>query len=199
MQGYFAAAVMILLLTMILLRARIMKKQGIKVISFGEIDKKDFFIPPFFFLFMYFILANTFDWPWIFKNFFFSLDWLRWAGVFVCGGGLTLLLLSLISFGQPFRIGIDEKKPDKLVTTGVFALSRNPIYTAFGLVMFGMFLIFPNAVFLVYFIAAILLFNRQVLLEEEYLKKHYGEEYLEYCREVQRYLFIADKHKRQLR
>jgi protein-S-isoprenylcysteine O-methyltransferase Ste14 len=36
--------------------------------------------------------------------------------------------------------------------------------------------------------AATWLFRRQVLREEEYLKKRYGEEYTDYCRRVRRYL-----------
>jgi hypothetical protein len=39
--------------------------------------------------------------------------------------------VTLKSFGDSFRVGIDEKKPDKLVTSGMFAISRNPIYVCF--------------------------------------------------------------------
>jgi hypothetical protein len=38
---------------------------------------------------------------------------------------------------------------DKLVTTGVFAFSRNPIYVAFGCVLLGQFLVFPDWILLV--------------------------------------------------
>jgi protein-S-isoprenylcysteine O-methyltransferase Ste14 len=41
---------------------------------------------------------------------------------------------------------------------------------------------------LVYMVAGIWLFHRQVSREEEYLKKHYGQQYLEYCKRVRRYL-----------
>ena len=98
------------------------------------------------------------------------------------------MLVSLVSFGSSFRIGIDTDHPDKLVTSGVFALSRNPLYVAFWIVLFGQFLVIPNWILLVYLGAATWLFNRQVLREEEYLKEHYGREYLEYCNRVRRYL-----------
>ncbi|HEY5159234.1 MAG TPA: hypothetical protein VII93_14830 [Anaerolineales bacterium] len=42
-------------------------------------------------------------------------------------------------------------------------------------------------ILLVYIGAAIWLFHRQVLQEEDYLKKHYGKEYSEYCNRVRRY------------
>lgn len=93
-----------------------------------------------------------------------------------------------MSFGMSFRVGIDTEHPEKLITTGIFACTRNPIYLAFGLVLVGQFLIFSNWILLVYLIAAGWLIHRQVLREEAYLKQHYGEEYLAYCEQVRRYL-----------
>jgi protein-S-isoprenylcysteine O-methyltransferase Ste14 len=54
-------------------------------------------------------------------------------------------------------------RPDRLVTTGIFGVTRNPIYAAFGCVLLGQFLVFPNWIPLVYLIAGIRLFHRQVL------------------------------------
>jgi protein-S-isoprenylcysteine O-methyltransferase Ste14 len=108
--------------------------------------------------------------------------------VFFCLAGLLLLLWGLVSFGRSFRVGIDTDRPDKLITTGVFAFSRNPIYVAFASILLGQFLIFPNWILLACIGAAAWLFHRQVVREEAYLKKHYGREYAEYCRRVRRYL-----------
>ncbi|HCF49202.1 MAG TPA: isoprenylcysteine carboxylmethyltransferase family protein, partial [Syntrophomonas sp.] len=68
-----------------------------------------------------------------------------------------------------------EDQPGALITTGAFAVSRNPIYTAFGFILLGIFLIFPNWVVLLYLLAGLWLMNRQVLREEESLQKIYGE------------------------
>jgi protein-S-isoprenylcysteine O-methyltransferase Ste14 len=54
--------------------------------------------------------------------------------------------------------------------------------------LIGEFLIFPNWILLIYIGAAVWLFHRQVLREEEYLRMHYGPEYSEYCKRVRRYL-----------
>jgi protein-S-isoprenylcysteine O-methyltransferase Ste14 len=118
---------------------------------------------------------------------FFHSEVISWVGVFFCLVGLSLLLWSLVSFGQSFRVGIDTDNPDKLITIGVFTFSRNPIYLAFTFILLGQFLIFSNWILLVYIGAAIWLFHRQVLREEDYLKEHYGKEYLEYCNRVRRY------------
>jgi len=95
---------------------------------FGSIDKTDFLIPPFALFYFYTVFAAAFDLPIVSTQRFCHSEVISWVGVFLCFGGLILLLLSLVSFGKSFRVGIDIDHPDKLVTTGVFAFSRNPIY-----------------------------------------------------------------------
>ena len=53
---------------------------------------------------------------------------LAWLGLIVCYLALCLFFWSLLSFGRAWRIGIDEQHSDELVTTGAFAVSRNPIF-----------------------------------------------------------------------
>ncbi len=188
MPRYFAALTLVLLLGMVLTRAWLMKRQGIEVMNFGKIDKTDFLIPPFALFYFYTVLAAAFGLPLVSMQEFLHSDGIRWVGVFLCLAGLLLLLWSLVSFGQSFRVGIDTDRPDKLITTGVFAFTRNPIYVAFAVILAGQFLVFSNWILLVYLGAAVWLFHRQVLREEDYLKKHYGQAYAEYCRRVRRYL-----------
>jgi protein-S-isoprenylcysteine O-methyltransferase Ste14 len=56
------------------------------------------------------------------------------------------------------------------------------------LVLAGEFLVFTNWVTLAYLLAGTWLFHRQVLREEEFMRRQYGEEYQTYCRRVRRYL-----------
>ena len=188
MQKYFGAFTIILLITMVITRVFLLKRQGVKAMKFGEIDKKDFLIPPFALFYFYLIFANAFNLPAIGKTEIFYTEITSWIGVFFCLTGPVLMFWSLISFKKSFRVGIDLDHSDELITTGVFAYSRNPMYTAFGLVLLGQFLIFPSSIFLGYLVGAIWLFHRQVLLEEAFLKSHYGETYLKYCKRVNRYI-----------
>ena len=59
---------------------------------------------------------------------------------------------------------------------------------AFGIILIGQFLIFPNWILLVFCGAAAWLFHRQVLREETSLIEQYGKEYLDYCKKVRRYI-----------
>jgi protein-S-isoprenylcysteine O-methyltransferase Ste14 len=187
-QRYFGALTIVLLLGMVWARVLLMRRHGIKAVKFGGIDKKDFLIPPFAFFYFYTVFAAAFSFPTFSRHELFHSELVSWVGVLLCLAGSFLLFLSLVAFGNSFRVGIDQDRPDTLVTTGIFAFSRNPIYVAFGLVLLGQFLVFSNWILLVYMVAAVWLFNRQVLREEEYLRKHYGRQYSEYCGRVRRYL-----------
>jgi protein-S-isoprenylcysteine O-methyltransferase Ste14 len=188
MEQYFGALTLTLLLAMVLIRVRLMRRKGIQAVHFGNIDKADFLIPPFALFYFYIVFAAAFNWPTAARHRFFESGLASWAGVLCCVAGLILLFLSLVSFGKSFRIGIDQDSPNNLVTTGVFAVSRNPIYVAFWFVLLGQFLLFSNWIPLVYLAAATWLFHRQVLREEDFMRRHYGQEYSDYCLRVRRYL-----------
>jgi protein-S-isoprenylcysteine O-methyltransferase Ste14 len=187
MPGYFAAMTILLLMGTVLTRALIMKRQGVEALNFGKIDKTDYLIPPFALFYFYLVFAAAFQLPSPSRQVLFHSEATRWAGVLFCLAGVVLLWWTLVSFGKSFRVGIDTSHPDRLVTSGVFSYSRNPIYVAFGVVLLGQFLVFPNWILLVYMAAAVWLFNRQILREEEFLKGHYGQEYSDYCSRVRRY------------
>lgn len=188
MQKYLAALAVVLMMGVVLTRVLLLRRRGVAAMHFGKMDRTDFLIPPFALFYFYLIFAHAFDWPTVSRQEFFGSDILAWLGVLLCAAGLLLLLWSLSSFGRSFRVGIDAEHPDRLITSGAFAFSRNPIYVAFAFILLGQFLIFPNWLLLLYTVAGFWLFHRQVLREEEYLKGHYGREYLEYSRRVRRYL-----------
>lgn len=187
MPKYFGSSSLLLIVGMVIIRVVIMKKQGKAAMKFGKINKSDFIIPPFALFFFYIVFAHSFSLPTIAHTTLFQSAGIEWVGVGFCILGVFTLLWSLISFRNSFRIGIDEKTTDTLITTGIFAISRNPIYLSFALVLIGQFLIFPNWIIAIYLPSALALFHRQVLLEEAFLEKRYGEEFAEYCKRVRRY------------
>ena len=146
MPGYFAVLTILLMMGMVVTRAWMLKRQGVQAMQFGKIDKTDFVIPPFALFYFYLVLAAAFRWPTLSAQEFFSSEAVAWVGVLFCLAGLALLLSSLVSFGRSFRVGIDEDHPGPLITTGVFAFSRNPIYMAFATILLGQFLIFSNVI-----------------------------------------------------
>lgn len=136
---YLGAVTILLLLGMVLTRVALLRRRGVDAMRFGEIDKSDYAIPPFAFFYFYLIFANAFGWPTVAHSAMLAADWIAWLGVASCVAGLTFLAATLRSFGESFRVGIDESRPGRLVTTGVFGLTRNPIYVAFAFVLLGEF------------------------------------------------------------
>ena len=116
-------------------------------------------------------------------------------GTWVRSTGFTLLLVSLMwtvvaqaQMGNSWRIGIDTEHMTELVQTGVFRLSRNPIFVGMIVTLLGLFLMIPNVGTLITLLVGIILIGIQVRLEEEYLTRLHGHEYLEYRRRVRRWL-----------
>lgn len=193
MQTFQYSASIILFAMFILtvfVRAMLLRRKGIRATVFGATDKTDFLIVPFVLLIIYAALENTFRLP-IWKplvNPFWKTVTPGWAGLVLSAAAVVGMIFTLISFGDSFRVGIDEEKPDRLVTTGMFCFSRNPIYVCFDSFFCGLFLIHRNVAIAVAVIVFALLIHRQILREEKFLCSHYGAEYEEYFRKVRRYL-----------
>ena len=181
------ALTIVLLISTVLVRVRMLRRRGIAAIRFGAIDKTDFLIPPFAFLYFYVVFAGAFGWPTFVHERIFSSSALQWAGVVLCVLGWILQVATLVSFGTSFRVGIDTERPAALVTSGTFAISRNPIYLAFASVLLGEFLIQPSWLLLIYLVGGVALMHRQVLREEVFLRAHYGQVYADYTKRVRRY------------
>jgi len=100
---------------------------------------------------------------------------------------VAVFILALVSFGASWRIGIDAKTPGGLVTTGIFALSRNPIFVFLDLYAFGTFLINGTLGFLLFALILAVGIHYQIIQEESFLRRTYGKAYHDYCRRTARY------------
>jgi protein-S-isoprenylcysteine O-methyltransferase Ste14 len=112
----------------------------------------------------------------------------HYLGVMLVVIGMIPFLLAYINFGTSWRIGIDRQTPGPLVTGGIFAVTRNPIYVAFILFFFGFFMINGTWFFLIFALLAVVAIHFQILREEEFLKQRYGSSYANYSARTARYL-----------
>lgn len=188
MPQYLAALMVVLLIGTVVSRVLLLRRTGTQAMHFGNLDKTDFLIPPVALFYFYTVFATAFGWPLANRQRFFQSTVVAWLGVALCLVGILILVLSLVSFGKSFRVGIDVDQPGQLVTTGVFAVSRNPIYVGFFIFLLGQLLVSPDWVPLIYLVAATALFHRQVLREEDFMRQQYGHLFADYCRHVRRYV-----------
>jgi protein-S-isoprenylcysteine O-methyltransferase Ste14 len=79
--------------------------------------------------------------------------------------------------------------PEKLLMTGLYSRSRNPMYVGWMLLYLGIGLA-GNSVWTLAFLPLVMIFTHlvDVRKEERKLKNKFGEQYLEYQDKVRRYL-----------
>lgn len=103
-------------------------------------------------------------------------------------GGLLILWAVWIWIQAVIVQKIDQEiKKNHLVTTGIYAWVRNPIYSAIAISLTGIGMLFANLWLLllpcIYWIEITVLMKET---EEKWLKEHYGQSYLDYCKQVNR-------------
>lgn len=112
----------------------------------------------------------------------------RFTGFCIAGIGDIFFLISVIYMKDSWRAGIPEKDKTKLVTDGIYKFSRNPAFVGFDFMYIGILLMFFNIGTLLFSLFSIVMLHLQILQEEKYMAKTFGEEYLEYKKKVFRYI-----------
>jgi len=189
-QGWIVAGAFVALIGVVLIRVRMLRRRGIHAFLFGATHKSDAILVPCILIIVYALVAPGFGWP-MWQPLvapYWQTPIPGWVGVACCVAAVAGLVWSLMSFGDSFRVGIDDQAPAGLVTTGAFAVSRNPIYVCFALFLTGLFLVQHNIVTTLVLVAFALVAHRQVLREERFLAGHYGEQFAAYRARVRRYV-----------
>lgn len=111
---------------------------------------------------------------------------IKYIGLVLLSISLTWTVIAQGHMKNSWRIGIDTDTKTALVTSGLFSISRNPIFFGMILSLLGLFLTTPNAFTGVFLIVGYMLIQIQIRLEEEFLIKEHGQSYLEYKQKVRR-------------
>ena len=112
--------------------------------------------------------------------------------------GVIGLIFSIYLFFSGFNIfkSYDENPvptsiSKRLIKTGIFAYTRNPIYLSFVLFHLSMFFIFENIMYFLSCLGLIYWIHNYVIKpEEEYLLKKFTDEYERYMQAVSRWIFF---------
>ncbi len=136
-------------------------------------------------LLLYFLQYN---WGWGIAEPFFFLILL--AGLLLLGAGLMLLILSILQFAKKGKGTLAPwDPPKKLVVDGPYRYTRNPMISGVVLILMGQVLIFGSIPLLVWFTYFTLVqYIYFIKREEPHLEKVFGEDYIEYKKNVPRLL-----------
>lgn len=101
------------------------------------------------------------------------------------------VLFALLAFRKA-KTTLDPTHPEaasKVVTNGVFAYSRNPMYLSFTLALLAYSVLLNNLLGLFVIVFFVVYMNRfQIQPEERFLTEKFGKEYTDYLRKVRRWI-----------
>lgn len=113
----------------------------------------------------------------------------KYGGLFFSGIGISILIVAYSAMAKASTTINPSEHTTKIIKSGIYAYSRNPIYLGWFLVMAGSGLIGFSVFALILSLLMIPLLYWAVILEEEkYLERKFGEEYLSYKEKVRRWL-----------
>jgi protein-S-isoprenylcysteine O-methyltransferase Ste14 len=195
-QIFLPIATLLYFLLVFVLRSIILWKQtGVNPFVFGSTDRAHDYVGKVYKLMVVLIWVSIgiFSFfPTLYQYLipieYFEIEWLKLAG-------LTLLIISFLwtsiaqyQMSTSWRIGIDYTDKTDLISHGLFKYSRNPIFLGVLISYLGTFLIIPNILSFSILIVIFVSIQTQVRLEEEYLEDVQGNTYIDYKKNVRRWL-----------
>lgn len=133
-----------------------------------------------------FILNWLLPLPWITRplsEILFAFGWL------IAAGGIAMIAMAIRAMRRANTTLRPHRGADHLVTTGPFALTRNPLYVGNTMIMIALGLISGIAWFLpLAIIGACLTQKLAIEREEKHLEAKFGKRWRDYSKKVRRWL-----------
>lgn len=173
---------------------RVWKRTGLNPVTFGGTDSAHDYVGMLFKMVMLILLLATgarallpaVD-EYLIPISWLEIDLFRYVGYALLLASLVWVVTAQVQMADSWRIGIDSSKT-QLASTGLFGVSRNPIFLGMVGTLLGLLLVLPNALTLTIFALDFALMQIQVRLEEEFLRRSQEGEYEEYANRVRRWL-----------
>ena len=113
---------------------------------------------------------------------------ISFIGVGIAAFGLLFAIWARNYLGGNWGPKIGLKKGHTLVRSGPYAIVRHPIYTGVGFGMVGSVIALENAFGIVVLVGVLLMLFFRMDDEEKIMVEKFGKEYLEYEKEVRRFV-----------
>ncbi|MEX0662962.1 MAG: isoprenylcysteine carboxylmethyltransferase family protein [Balneolaceae bacterium] len=117
---------------------------------------------------------------------------IQWVAVIFCAAcGVIFCVAGILSFKRA-KTTVDPLHPESassLVTSGIYKISRNPIYVGFALLLFAWAVYLASPGSLIGVLLFVIYMDRfQIVPEERVLMKLFGDNYEQYQANVRRWL-----------
>ncbi|NEK21071.1 isoprenylcysteine carboxylmethyltransferase family protein [Sulfitobacter sp. JBTF-M27] len=113
----------------------------------------------------------------------------RWAGALLAGLGIALMIWAIAAFRRHETTVVPHQTPARIIVTGPFAHSRNPIYLGDVMVLTGAILwwgAWPSLLLIPVFVS--ILTRRFIAPEEARMKESFGTEFEAFAEKTPRWL-----------
>ena len=113
----------------------------------------------------------------------------HFLGLTIFAVGLILMLICIASFAIRGKGTLSPADPTKkLVATGIYKFSRNPMYVGVTMMLVGESIFLRSSVLGIYALIIFIAFNIFIIFfEEPRLQNDFGNEYDEYVKKVRRW------------
>jgi protein-S-isoprenylcysteine O-methyltransferase Ste14 len=111
-------------------------------------------------------------------------------GCSLLGAGFLAVILIHFYMGEDWRSGTRAEDGTRLITTGPFTVSRNPMMLCVIAAQVGLFLALPTLFTLVCLVLGVWAVTAQVGVEERLLRQRFGESYNAYAARTPRWLIF---------
>jgi protein-S-isoprenylcysteine O-methyltransferase Ste14 len=103
--------------------------------------------------------------------------------------GLAIMVAGLMAFAFARTAVMPTLPAERLLTTGLYRYSRNPMYIGLTIAYVGGILLTNIAWCMFVLIGVLIVFDRVIVpREERYLRAEFGDLYDQYCKRVRRWL-----------
>jgi len=119
-----------------------------------------------------------------------SNDYFIFLGMFLLFLNLIISFLALIQMRDSWRVGIKEDDKTDLINSGIFRITRNPYFLSYIFLFLAYILLVANVLIIISSLLSFISVHKMILKEEKYLETLHGDKYLDYKKNVPRYLLV---------
>jgi protein-S-isoprenylcysteine O-methyltransferase Ste14 len=119
----------------------------------------------------------------------FGDTWADLLGGLLVGGGLLLIVMAAMEFRRYKTTIVPHETPERLIQSGVFKRSRNPIYLGDALILAGLILRWDAVLSLPLIPVFVWVIEKRfVIPEEDRMRRTFRMEFARYCEKTRRWV-----------
>jgi protein-S-isoprenylcysteine O-methyltransferase Ste14 len=119
----------------------------------------------------------------------FGGAWADFAGGLLLGGGILLMVLALAEFRRHKTTPVPHMTPERMIQSGIFSRTRNPIYLGDVLILTGLILRWDAVLSLPLIPVFVWIIEKRFIIpEEDRLRRTFRVDFARYAQKVRRWV-----------